>query len=251
MKVTQFGNNKHPHGVRCVFNNTIMIHGVSQTGFIHGAMELAEAVLSLQRVGTLLAEKLFGVTRMHLDTPQTMRTPLQTMKQRQAMSFLHENQHIFKRQTYGEIIDPNDERMDLNERKCIGIAKACREAGNFPLSEEDTASDLPAIPVFAEFIDEHVRPYDRPPDDGPRMQSVSKELAGVAPSRRRLTISAKAKAKCLVSTRATVILYQLRDVLHKTTITKSDLWMLIGEVCRRKGVEYEGRRSLGLSAKGK
>jgi hypothetical protein len=172
------------------------------------------------------------------------------MEHRQAMRFLHENQHIFKRQAYGEIVDPKDEKVDLNEQQCIGIAKACLQAANFPLSEEDTASDLPAIPVFAEFIDEHVRPDDRPLDDGPRMRSLSKELAGIAPSRRRLTISAKAKATCLISTRATVILDQLRDLLHKTTITKSDLWMLIGEVCRRKRVEYEGRRSLGLSTKG-
>jgi hypothetical protein len=77
--VPQFGNNKHPEGMRCRFNRSIMIHDVNPTGFILREMELAEAARFLQRIGTLPVEKLFDVIRMHMGTPQTMMAALQTM----------------------------------------------------------------------------------------------------------------------------------------------------------------------------
>jgi hypothetical protein len=146
-----------------------MIHGVNTTGFILGEMELAEAALSLQRIGTLPMEKHFGVTRMHMGTHQTMMAALQTMEHRQATKLLHENQHIVKRQLYDEIAQRKDERVDLDERNCIAIAKPCIQAGILPLSEGDTVSGHPVLLVFVEFIAEHLRPDDRPLDDGPRM----------------------------------------------------------------------------------
>jgi hypothetical protein len=58
----------------------------------------------------------------------------------------------------------------------------------------------------------------------------------VASSQRQLTISPRAKAKCLISTRVTFILEQLRNEFHKTAITKPHLSMLVRECVGGRGL---------------
>jgi hypothetical protein len=70
------------------------------------------------------------------------------MKHDQATKCLHENRRIFKRQRHGEIVDHMNEKVDLDERKCIRITRACPKGVNFPLSEDEVLSDDPPIPLF-------------------------------------------------------------------------------------------------------
>jgi hypothetical protein len=88
-----------------------MIHTVNTPGSIVEEMNLAEAVLYLQVIGTLSVAKLFDVTRMHLGTRDIMMTMLKTMKHGWAMKFLPENHDMFKWQTYREIVNGKDEDM--------------------------------------------------------------------------------------------------------------------------------------------
>jgi hypothetical protein len=63
-EVTQFGNNKPPQGMSCVFNKTMVIHGVNTGRVIVEEMNLAEAALSLRWIGTGSVSKLFGGSRV-------------------------------------------------------------------------------------------------------------------------------------------------------------------------------------------
>jgi hypothetical protein len=84
---------------------------------------------------TVLVERLFAVARMHTGADQTMKTALKTMEHDQSTKCPHDNQHIFKRQTYGHIVDPTNEKIDLDERMCITLARAYLKVVKFPLSE--------------------------------------------------------------------------------------------------------------------
>jgi hypothetical protein len=122
-EIAQLRDNSHPHGVRWIFNKTRMIRGANTTELIVEETKLAGVVQFFYRIVTLPLEKLFLVTIIYIGTHRTMRIALKTMQHDQITMFLHENQHTFKRQASGEVIDRKDERVDLGERKCIAMVK--------------------------------------------------------------------------------------------------------------------------------
>jgi hypothetical protein len=90
--------------VRCLFDRRLVIHAINTVSTIIYEMIIAEGTISLQRLGTVCVEKLFGVTRLHAGTHQTVSAMLGTMEHDQAMKFASEQTKICKRQTYGEIV---------------------------------------------------------------------------------------------------------------------------------------------------
>jgi hypothetical protein len=115
--------------VRCRFDGSPVIHAINTVETINYELHIADDPVSLQHLANLPVEKLFGVTRLHAETDQTFSGMIEAMEYDQVTKFVTERQKVKKRQTDGEIINPDTISVETEEGvpgKLPGIyAKAC------------------------------------------------------------------------------------------------------------------------------
>jgi hypothetical protein len=94
--IAQLRETTHLQGVSCIFNKTVMIHSANTTEWSVEEMKIVGMVTSFSRIVTVPLEKLFGLTRMHIDVQRTMITELKTIQHDHTAILLHEDHHSFK-----------------------------------------------------------------------------------------------------------------------------------------------------------
>jgi hypothetical protein len=92
---------------RYLFDRKLLVHAINTIATLTDYIKFAKGPISLQRISTVPVEKLFGVTRLHAGTHQTLAGIMRAMETNQALKMMYVNEKVRKRHlAYGETVEP-------------------------------------------------------------------------------------------------------------------------------------------------
>jgi hypothetical protein len=166
-------------------------------------MRQTKTPIALQRLTTVPAEKMFGVTRLHVKTHQTMCGIIKMIEIDQGLKIIYSQQYVTgRRLVYGETIDPCAEHLAL---RCdpLYLTKCLLKHIRFPTplyfsqwSEEGGERDLVEY-LISDALLSFARTNLSAMSEK-RHTSPCQELQGITPSSRKVMLFAKSEGKTVL-----------------------------------------------------
>jgi hypothetical protein len=210
--------------------------------------------ISLQRITTVPLEKLFGVTRLHARTHQTMANVVRQMEIDQAMRLVYAHHEVQNRRlAYGETVAPSRGRHALQFEPNL-LADALLKVVGFPSALDFSLAHVDDPFSYVEYLMSDVlRPFVKANLSArsvKKTRSLCQQLQGIGPSRSRLLLTSKSDMRRAMGVRpGDPIERQLLDIFGGKRLLSADLKVLVHRVSREGYARFEGRRSLGMSTK--
>jgi hypothetical protein len=245
----QSSSQKEDGSRRYLFDRKLLVHAINTIATLVHEIKIAKGPISLQRISTVPVEKLFGVTRLHAGTHQTLAGIMRTMEINQALKVMYVNEEVRKRHlAYGETV-----QVKQGEEPFAWPAKELAEAMllfvRFPLRCFWLPPEAEPARMMTYFLRELIPTFTTTKLPEPeRVLSLWQATLGVAVSVRQVMLSAKERTG-----RAVRVARPKDDIeLHIGHLlgmnpTVPILRVIVDQVCEMTGVRFDSTKSLARS----
>jgi hypothetical protein len=253
--MSMFGRRDAPDDARRgLFEKNWLMHATNTLEGIIYEIQQARKPISLQRITTVPLEKVFGITRLHAHTQQTMENGIRQMEMDQAMKLVYARREVKNRRlAYGQTVQPCSGRHPFQYEPIL-LAEALSAVVRFPIQREfalDRSDD--SVHYVDYLMSDAIQPFatiDLSAMSMERRRSLSQEFLGVGPSRRRILLTSKADTKKVIASRPSdPTARQLTELFGGKHIFSSELKLLVRQVCDEMKLEFRGSHSLERSTK--
>jgi hypothetical protein len=254
--VREHGRQSDPDTKRSLFDRKLVRHGSNTiAAIIHEIDQLHPGeLLSLQRLSTVPVEKLFGITRLHAKTHQTLSGILKALETDQVLRLLHATREVRKRKlAYGEVVAglSDQETEECQSSEPLLIAEALLHVTGFPITNcmELRSRDDP-LALANTFLAMYVLPFIPDSGDSPTRRSLQQELLSVMPTARHVMLTAKAQLHDVMTEKRKHWIEQIiSDAFGRSRTSRQELITLTRSLCDRCILRFHGRRCLSASRK--
>jgi hypothetical protein len=160
-----------------------------------------------------------------------------------------------RRLAYGVIVQPCGQKHPFKRSPCF-FADAFLILVGFPATVDPALRSASADAIHQyveELMSDTLLPFAKTKlsaKSEKKLRTLYQELQGVAPSSRRIILSAKSQMRKVIGERATDPVEQhIAELLGKKRLLSDELKVLIGQVCAAEHIPFQGPRPLNRSTK--
>jgi hypothetical protein len=183
-----------------------------------------------------------------------MENIIRQMEIDQAMKFVYAHHEVNNRRlAYGETIEPFCDGYPF-QHKPILLAESVLRVVGFPIqhefSSDHTADTFSCVEHLMSDVVQSFATTNLSAMSVKKKRSLSQELLGVGPSRRRILLTSKSEMKKAMGVQSVdPVERQVVQILGRKHVLSADLKSIVSGICQTTGMEFHGAHGLERSTK--